>query len=68
MTAILSSVEDLICFTRFTERGDPSRYHLLYHFAEAAEQTDDPVCFRDSVGGLILLTQQDTFGGLPGAR
>jgi hypothetical protein len=33
-----------------------------------AKKADDPVCFRNSVGGLALFAQQNASGGNTGAR
>jgi hypothetical protein len=40
---------------RLAEGADPSRYHPLYHFAKAAKQADNSVCFCGCVHRLALL-------------
>jgi len=65
MTAELSSVEGVVVLI---EGGDPSCYYLFYHFTKATEETDDLVCFGNSVSWLALLAQKYTFGCLLSAR
>jgi hypothetical protein len=50
------------------EGGDPSCHYLFHHFTKATEETDDPVCFGNSVSWLALLAQKYTFGRLLSAR
>jgi hypothetical protein len=57
-------MEDVICLT---VGCDLSRDRSLHYFAEAAEQADHPICFRDAVRGFTVFAKQDDFRGLPRA-
>jgi hypothetical protein len=54
-------MEDIVFLV---EGGDLSYYYLLYYFAKATEEANNPVCFCNSVGGFTLLAQKYTFSYL----